>query len=162
MSAGLWNKVWVAVDGGGYGDFKVAEANDPISPGGFVGGDDLATAIINALFTNEQVPEWMVDSYNLTEADRQQWAGNMFGMEPGEVPLGSKLFLIERSPLTLETAILAVHYASLALQPLVRSKRVENFEITHSIDKSKGLLQLRIVAKGVNERTFFADLWPLQ
>lgn len=167
MSSVLWDTVWVSdANGQLVGDWAPSTLVGQVD-GGMLNVDPLATAVILALFTDARLPDGMVDGHNFTEQDQVEWHGNTFGMDPGEEVLGSLLWTLKRMVLNEQTARLAEHYAAVALQTLIRQRKVAYFDISSLIDKKAGKITLRITAYGVGPgaretRRFFADLWPLR
>lgn len=161
----FWDTVWVTgtSTSGTVGDWAVADPEaEPENKGGFRAQDKLTTAMIIALFTDAKLPDYLVDEYRFIGSDVQEWHGNTFGIEEGEEPLGSLLWTLERLPMTEDTAKLAEHYATAALQPLVRQKLASSFDVSVAYDKVLGRMDLKITAYGNEERVFFTDLWSLR
>lgn len=162
----LWDTVWVnnETSAGTIGDWRVA---DPLvevnNQGGLQALDDIGTAMLLALFSNARLPDSLVGR-GFTPDEQRTYHGNTFDIDTseGEEELGSRLWELERAPLTIETQRLAEHYAALAIQTLVRQKKISSYDITSEIDKINNRLNLRIVVYTPSERTFFADIWTLR
>lgn len=164
----LWDTIWqnpAEVNLGSLADWTLADPDvEPDNVGGFQDTDPLATAMIIALYTDGKLPDEFVDQYGFTANDQHEWHGNTFDIIDNEEPLGSLLWTIERMPLNEETARIAEHYASEALQTLVKQKLVSYFDISSDIDHVRGRISLRIAAfaDNGNSRSFVADLFPLR
>lgn len=163
MASPLWDTVFGEAAQQQIGDWPIADPLVEITnQGGFQSLDELGTAIVIALFSNATLPDSMVNQPGFTKDDKKVWHGNTFDIAEDEEELGSRLWELERSPITPDTARLAEYYASQALQTLVRQKKVSYFDISSTIDKAQGRINLSIVAYGPTVRTFSADLWPLR
>ena len=164
MAGALWDTVWGYDPAyGTVGDWKVADpVEETLNVGGLTDQDELATAIILALYSDAELPEHMIGRFGFTEADRQQWHGNTFGVEGDEEELGSLLYVLRRAPLTYETLRLAEHWAAEALQTLVRQRKVLGFDIHAEMDKPNSRIVLHIRTLGPQERMFAADLFALR
>ncbi|WP_323011125.1 phage GP46 family protein [Paracoccus sp. (in: a-proteobacteria)] len=78
-------------------------------------GQALATAVGMCLLTDRRV-----DRTELPEGERNRgWPGDGFDLQPGEPPLGSKLWLLRRRALTEGIELEAEDYAREALQTLI-------------------------------------------
>jgi phage gp46-like protein len=162
MASPLWD---VVVLSNGSFDWAVADpVAEPNNNGGLQSQDDLGTAIILCLFTDAEIPQYLLDFYDVEASQRGEWHGNTFGIEEGEGKLGSNLHRIERMQLNEETLKLAIHYAAEAVQILVANKFVTDFSITGEIIKEEGRINLLITAHlpDKSSRNYFADLFPLQ
>lgn len=100
--------VWVPLDG--RGDWQLAGAD-------LESGDDLTTACYISLFSDQlaSADDVIPDSMPGGTPDRRGWWGD----EGETVPIGSKLWLLNRSTLTTAVALLAQNYIAEALQWLI-------------------------------------------
>jgi phage gp46-like protein len=139
-------------------------AAEPDNIGGFQSIDDLGTAILLCLFSDDEIPQHLLDFYEVEASQRGRWHGNTFGIEENEGELGSDLHRIERMELNEQTLKLAIHYAATSVQILVEQKQVTDFSIIGEIIKSEGRINLLITAHlpDKSSRNYFADLFPLQ
>lgn len=96
----------------------------------------LFTAIVICLFTDAQATA----AEAVGMGDRRGWWGDTIDLEQGEAPLGSKLWLLMRAPLTDRTPNLAVTYTKAGLAPLVASGAVGRFVV----DAKANILQQRL------------------
>lgn len=170
MSGALWDTKWITIDAiGTKGDWAVSDPTvETSNQGGLQSRDELGTAVLLALFTEGRIPDYLLDQFGFQQSDQTQWHGNMFNIEEGEEELGSFLHIINRAPLTLQTAKLAEHFAAEALQVLIRNRWLTGVEVTSEMIKVNegsapaGLLRLTIRTFGKEDRIFIADLFPLQ
>jgi len=98
-----------------------------ISNGALSSGNDLVTAILISLFTDRiaEADDVIPDGTN----DRRGWWGDL-----GEdVRIGSRLWLLDRSKLSLQTAGEAKGYIQEALQWMIDDEVVAKFEITTEV-----------------------------
>jgi phage gp46-like protein len=115
----LWDSVWNSE--GGFADWAVAQPSEPHNAGGLQAMRPLDTAVIDSLFTNRRCP----DGHPLTppDGDMGGWWGDAVDVRTdlGEDPLGSLLWLLERSILDpVATPRWAVTFAQDALAGLAR------------------------------------------
>lgn len=160
----LWDTVWDQNDPT-HGDWapSATDGTEPDNQGGLANVDPFGTAILIALYSDARLPDSMIGAGGFTKDDQFTWHGNLFGIEPDEGPLGSMLFTLERAQLSNATGKMAVHYASEALQVLVKNHWCTGFGITYNIDKLQGKIELTIIPYGLTEaKVYFADLFPLQ
>lgn len=188
MVGALWDTIWTTDPAlGTIGDWDIAgmrgmppadpvlregEEPEPLpgetvaqaaNSGGLKSVDPLGTAVLLAIASDARLPDYMVGRFGFTMNDQQEWHGNTTKMETDEEPLGSLLWVLRRAPLTEYTAKMAEHFCALSLQPLVRQKIVQGFEIHAEIDRGRGMLaiQIRAVTKQ-GERFWTHDLYPIQ
>ena len=122
----LWNIA------GGYADWSLSGA-------GLQTGDDLRTAVLISLFTDRtaQLDDEIPDG----SADPRGWWG-----DTGQaVPIGSRIWLLERAKQTPETLRQARDYAIEALQWLIDDKVVASFDINVEWTR-RSVLGMRVVA----------------
>lgn len=111
-----------------------------VSPGGDLQtGDDLATAILISLFTDRMAEpdDAITDGTN----DPRGWWGDQFST----VPIGSRLWLLDRSKQTQETLQRAYDYIIEALQWLIDDGVVAKFDVRVEWTKS-GMLGAQVIA----------------
>lgn len=141
------------------GDLAVTAIDDPANPSGLRAEQHIATAVLICLMTDRRVdPGELPDG----EANRG-WPGDSFDMEPGDVPLGSKLWLLRRRALTADTALAAEDHAREALQTLIDQGAFVRFDVTAAARPDANRIDIDIAGYGRSgERTFdrrFAILW---
>lgn len=142
------------------GDVAAAGLQHPTNPGGLRSGQSLATGVLICLMTDARV-----DPAELPPGETNRgWPGDAFDMEPGEVPLGSKLWLLRRRHMgdpNLE--ILAADYARQALQTLIDQGAVARVEVEVIAVRERNLLILIVDLFGRDgARVYhgrFAVLW---
>ncbi|MEM9734235.1 MAG: phage GP46 family protein [Pseudomonadota bacterium] len=100
---------------GRVGSLRVTPHDHPSNPAGFQAEQAIATAVLICLQTDRRV-----DPSELADGEENRgWPGDGFDLEPGETPLGSRLWLLRRRALTEEIEIEAQDYAEEALQTLI-------------------------------------------
>lgn len=144
---------------GAFGDLVTTGLDDPVNPGGLRAAHALETAVLICLMTDARA-----DPTELRDGDTNRgWPGDGFDMEPGEAPLGSKLWLLRRRALTPDIEILAADYARAALQTLVDQRAFVRFDVTATADRAANRLDLSVAGYGRdNTVTYdrrFAVLW---
>jgi len=144
---------------GRVGDLALADLADPVNPGGLANGHALKTAVLICLMTDRRA-----DPVELRDGDvNRGWPGDGFDLMAGEVPLGSKLWLLRRRALTAEVETLAQDYAREALQTLVDQGAFARFDVVASANRADRRLDLAVTGYGrdgaeiFDER--FAVLW---
>lgn len=144
---------------GRVGDLAITSIDDPVNPGGLRATQALATAILICLMTDARA-----DETELRDGDiNRGWPGDSFDRDPGEPPLGSKLWLLRRRALTADIETLAEDYARAALQPLIDQGAVARFDVAAVADRPNSRLVLSISGYGrdgiqVHDQKF-AVLW---
>lgn len=124
-------------------DWKLAGPNAPLNAYGLAADHALNTAILLSLFTWRRA-----EPYDTLPSgtDPQGWWGDDTDLQDSEAPLGSRLWLLIRSPLNADTARKAQDYAYEALQPLIDQGAVAKFVCTATIDQVQGYLTLAVDA----------------
>jgi len=89
------------------------EGDWAISGGALASGNDLASAVLISLFTDRRAND--DDVLPDASPDRRGWWGDL----DQDVPIGSRLWLLSRSRLTLDVANTAKGYAAEALKWLL-------------------------------------------
>lgn len=98
-------------------DWGYASDNEPANAGGLANRAALATAVVLSLYTDRQCPaDHPLAKY--AEGDRRGWWGDAL-LEDGEEPVGSLLWLLERSVATDEMRLYAAQFAQEALAWMV-------------------------------------------
>ena len=142
----LWDTIWVqrADASGGWGDWILAGPEDqPESRGGLRAEAALHTATLLCLFTDARAAD--DDELPTDDGDRRGWWGDSVRLEgEPEVPLGSKLWLLERAVLNEETRQRARDYAEDALAVLREQGAVARTEVMTEIDQAAGHLFLEV------------------
>lgn len=117
-------------------------------------GRDLETAVIISLFTDRLANE---DDVLPSGDDPRGWVGDLG--QP--VKIGSRLWLLERAKLTLQTGALAKSMAAEALQWLIDDGVVAKFEIVTEV-LLPGRLNMQIIAfrhDGSKQALNFSNTW---
>jgi phage gp46-like protein len=118
-------------------------------------GSDLQTAVLISLFTdrvansNDVIP----DGTN----NPRGWVGDL----GADYPIGSRLWLLDRSKQTADVLLAARNYCIEALQWLIDDGAVAKFDITTEWTQTS-MLGIRVVAHkndGTTESMNFASLW---
>lgn len=109
---------WIASTGSG--DWS-------ISGGALASGDDLSSAVLISLFTDRLADP--ADKPPDGSNDRRGWWGD----DDEEVPLGSRLWLLDRSRLTAEVAITARIYMEEALKWIVDDGAAASIQVLTAI-----------------------------
>lgn len=104
----------------GMGDWSIAD-------GQLASGDDLATAVLISLFTDGRANDDDVPPDG--SDDRRGWWGDL----DQDVPIGSRLWLLDRSRLTNDVANEAKAYIAEALQWLLDDKVATKVEVATGI-----------------------------
>ena len=137
----LWDSTWN--DAEFFADWTLSPASEAMNVKGLQSQHALRTSVLIALFTWRRAEE-----YDLlpTGSDRKGWWGDAVDVdgEAGETALGSKLWLLMRSPLNSRTQQLAEQYATEALQPLVAQGAVAHIDVTTEIDIIAGFLVIYV------------------
>ncbi|GAB7002305.1 phage GP46 family protein [Bradyrhizobium viridifuturi] len=140
----LWDTYWNSDDlSTWYADWKLAGPNAPLNAYGLAADHALNTAILISLFTwrraevYDQLP---------SGTDPKGWWGDNIDLDENETKLGSRLWLLYRSPLNTETARKAEDYAYEALQPLIDQGAVAKFVCSATVDVVPGHLVLDVKA----------------
>lgn len=113
----FWSTFWDAAEG--LGDWRVAPAADPVNPGGLDASGQLASAVVNSLFTDRRAPEgWRPDV-----TDRRGWWGDAVAPEGEAIEEdGSHLWLLKNEVATETIASQAQVYATEALAWMIRDQ----------------------------------------
>lgn len=140
----LWDTVWNQDDlSTYYADWKLAGPSAPNNAYGLAADQALNTAVLISLFTWRRAEPYD----NLPSGtDPKGWWGDTVDLDDFETKLGSRLWLLFRSPLNQDTANKAQDYAYEALQPLIDQGAVAKFVCTAAIDPVKGYLVLAVNA----------------
>jgi phage gp46-like protein len=144
---------------GRIGDLAQTPLADAINPGGLANGAALATAVLICLMTDRRA-----EPIELRDGDvNRGWPGDGFDLQPGETPLGSKLWLLRRRALSAEVETLAQDYAREALQTLVDQGAFVRFDVAASANRVANRLELAVAGYGrEGARIYdqrFAVLW---
>ena len=113
----------------------------------------LLTAIIICLFTDARASRAEADG----SSDLRGWWGDSIDLDPGEAPLGSKLWLLMRSTLTDATAAKAIGYTKAALAPLIASGAVGRFVVDAAANILNQRLDLTVLAYAPNGGQIFGQ-----
>jgi len=147
----LWN--------GRVGDLCKTAFDAPVNPSGFRAEQAIATAVLICLQTDIRV-----DESELRDGEQNRgWIGDSFDMAPGEVPIGSRLWLLRRRILSEEIEQEAEDYARAALQTLIDQKVFVEVAVVATANMDARQLELTVDATGRNgKQTFhekYAILW---
>lgn len=157
----LWDTRWNTATG--EGDWALAGFGAPANAGGLAATRAIETAVILCLMTDRRVPEGHPLAW-LADGDRRGWWGDFLPSEQdGEAELGSLLWLLERAPLTGETARWAESLAVDALQPILAQGAAVRAVATAQADPLRNRLDLLVELYGRDgQRVWshrFDDLW---
>lgn len=141
----LWDTVWPQSDdlSPTTADWQLAGPNAPQNAYGLAANQALNTAILLSLFTWRRAEDY--DALP-SGTDPKGWWGDAVDLEDGETALGSRLWLLYRSPLNANTANLAVDYTNEALQSLIDQGAVARFDNSAVVDPVKGTLVISVNA----------------
>ncbi|UHD45349.1 phage GP46 family protein [Aureimonas altamirensis] len=104
----------------------------------------IATAVLICLQTDRRV-----DPSELPDGESNRgWPGDAFDMQPGDVPLGSKLWLLRRRAITDDVELIAADYAREALQTLIEQQAVARVDVAAAADRSRHRLDLDVSLYG--------------
>lgn len=122
-------------------------------------GHALETAVLICLQTDRRV-----EPSELPEGEPNRgWPGDAFDLQPGDVPLGSKLWLLRRRALTEGIELEAEDYAREALQSLIDQGAVVRVDVSAVRTSDRSRLDLDISLYGrdgaVMHQQRFAVLW---
>lgn len=126
----FWSTYWDEAQQ--LGDWRVAPANDAVNPGGLDATGQLASAVVNSLFTDNRAPEgWRPD-----EPDRRGWWGSSVALE-GEEPEeeGSLIWTLKNEVATPAIAERVRIYATDALAWMLRD------QVAASVTVETGLIE---------------------
>lgn len=142
----LWDTIWYQRTdaSGGFGDWILAAPGDQVeSLGGLRSEAALHTATMLCLFTD--APARADDILPSNDGDRRGWWGDSIAID-GEptTPIGSRLWLLERSALGDDTAADAKDYASESLAVLADQGAVAETVVTTWVDRSIGALFIQV------------------
>ena len=84
----------------------------------------------------------------LDDDDPQGWWADQFSTDPGQGPLGSRLYLLYRRPLNDATARDAVLYAQEAMRTFISQGVFVRVDISTEMDKIRSILNLNINCYG--------------
>lgn len=157
----LWDAVWDVAAGAA--DWAVARPSEPLNPGGLQAMRPLSTAVILALFTDRACPP----NHPLAppDGDPRGWWGDGIDVREdlGEAPLGSLLWLLERSILDpVATPRWAVAFAQDALAGLVGQMAVARIDVqafAHPPSRLDMAIQLYGKDGAVLYSERFNDIW---
>ncbi len=163
----LWDTVW-DVDGG-FGDWALAGPGETQNRGGLQAIAALETAVIICLWTDRYCPPDHPLARYADPNDRRGWWGDGLDVRTdlGEGPLGSLLWLLERSAIDeVATPRWAVSFAQDALAPLVACGAVARTDAQAFVSKSPNRLDLAIQLYGQDGTVIYArrfdDVWAQQ
>ena len=135
--------------------------SDPTSFG-LSSGVTISSAVLICLFTWRRADPG--DPY--TDGEVKGWWGDAVDVEADEAPIGSKLWTLQRAPLTAATQALAKKYATQALQPLVVQGLCARIDIAVGIDKTNATLPMTVKlyssAGGQVYNQQFASIWSAE
>lgn len=137
--------IWVASTG--QGDWS-------ISNGALATGSDLGSAVLISLFTDRQADA--DDTLPDSSGDRRGWWGDV----NQSVPIGSRLWLLNREKLTADVTKKAVIYAKEALAWMISDEVASAVDVTATIVGTKELdLQVVITRQSGSTSYRFAWAW---
>ena len=126
----FWSTYWDEAEQ--LGDWRIAPAADPVNPGGLDATGQLASAVVNSLFTDNRAPEgWRPDV-----SDRRGWWGDSVAPEGEEVEeIGSLLWTLKNEVATPAIAARVRVYATEALAWMLRD------QVAASVTVETGLIE---------------------
>lgn len=141
------------------GDLAINPLTHPTTPGDFRAEQGLATQVLICLMTDRAV-----DPSELPEGvENRGWPGDAFDLEEGEMPLGSKLWLLRRQALYTGIEIRAEAYIREALQPLLDQKAVVSISVDVIADRATNRMEFTIALYGRDGKRIydqkFTELW---
>ncbi len=127
--------------------------------GDFVSEAAIETAVLICLMTDRRV-----EPYELPEGESNRgWPGDGFDVAPGEVPLGSKLWLLRRRALEPGIEVEAEDYAREALDTLLTQKVAVRADVSATAERANNRLVLDVALYGREGAAIyqkrFAVLW---
>ena len=125
-----------------YADWKIAGTTETGNIGGLQSLYGLQTAVILCLFTWKRAEDYELAKFDGN--DPKGWWGDAVDLQDHETELGSKLWLLLRSVLNDNTAVLAKTYAVESLQSLIAQKVVAKIEVDAEVDIPNSRLDLRV------------------
>jgi len=140
-----------------------ASSSDPIArstgTGDLVNGHAIETAVLICLMTDRRV-----EPYELPEGESNRgWPGDGFDMQAGDVPLGSKLWLLRRRALEPGIEVEAEDYAREALNTLLAQQVAVRADVTATAERANNRLVLDVALYGREGAAVyqkrFAVLW---
>lgn len=157
----LWDSVWDPATG--RADWQVARPGEPLNAGGLRAMRPLETAVILSLFTDRACPP----NHPLAppDGDLRGWWGDGVDVRTdlGEAPLGSLLWLLERSILDpVATPRWAIAFAQDALSGLVTQGAVATIAVQAAAQPPSRLdLAVQLYAQNGAElyNRRFSDIW---
>ena len=138
-----WDTVWDPKTG--QGDWALAGSDETLNRGGLRAKAAIATAIELALFTDRRCPPEHPLA-GLIDGDARGWWGNSIDVreDQGEAELGSLLWLLERAPLTDDSARWAQAMAEEALAPIVEQGAAARIVVTTEARRAQSRLDIAV------------------
>nr|WP_295465187.1 phage GP46 family protein [Mesorhizobium sp.] len=141
------------------GDLAITDPGNAANPAGLRAGQGLATAVLICLMTDVRVEQTELRPGDVNRG----WPGDGFDMQGFEAPLGSKLWLLRRRPLTDGIELDAEDYVRASLQTLIDQGACAAFDVTAAVNRPANRLDINIVGYGeTGEARYdqrFAVLW---
>lgn len=161
----IWDTIWVQRHdaSGGYGDWLMAGADDQVeSRGGLRAESALHTATLLCLLTDRRALEG--DVLPTDDGDRRGWWGDSVRLEgEPDIPMGSRLWLLERATLSPATALVAKDYVEEALACLIEQGAVVRTDVAVEADVYRSALLISVAHYGADGsqvyRQNFGVLW---
>ncbi|MEQ1321785.1 phage GP46 family protein [Acinetobacter guillouiae] len=121
-------------------DVPTGTGNYTVENGELSKGHDVRTAVLISLFTDRvaDVNDELPDATTTTLQDRRGWWGDT----GQQYPIGSRLYLLDRSKAPMNIELDAVNYATEALQWMIDDNVVAKFDIQAKFIHSN---QLRMI-----------------
>ena len=138
------------------GDFAVAPASNAASPAGLLADAPLLTAIALCLFSDVRGE---ADPLDPASIDLRGWPGDGFDLAPGEAPLGSKAWMLQRLPVNDATARKAEAYMRDALAPLLAQKILGSAEVQATPYPALRRIDLVYTLRRVDGSTLVTGPW---
>ncbi len=126
--------------------------------GDLKGDEGIETAVVISLFTDKRVPQ---DEIPQGLNTRRGWWGDMFPDVEGD-QIGSKLWTLERSKLTLATLATVETEAKNALAWMIQDSLAKSISVSASRDELNRLILEISITKPNEEKNRFGFLWDGQ
>jgi len=134
-------------------DIARGEGDWTIAGPSLAAGDDLATAVLISLFTDRTAEA--SDRLPGASEDRRGWWGDL----DQDVPIGSRLWLLDRSKLTPAVAVKAKGFAAEALAWMIADEVATDVQVTATIVRPASLRLGVVVLRANGNRVALGYDW---